>query len=58
MSDDSIVASMKVTVREFAVQLRGISPEMQDVEVAVLVEQLMEEHGIKVAEQVLLDMAQ
>lgn len=53
MSSDSAI---KVTVREFATQLRGISPEMQEVEVTVIVERLREEHGIVVEEETILEM--
>lgn len=42
--------SVKVTVREFANRIRnaGISPSMREIEVALAVERLREEHGIEV----------
>ena len=43
-------ASVKATVREFANSIRtaGISPSMREIEVAIAVERLREEHGIEV----------
>lgn len=42
--------SVKATVREFADMIRkaGISPSMREIEVAIAVERLREEHGIEV----------
>lgn len=42
--------SVKVTVREFANRIRnaGISPSMREIEVALAVERLKDEHGIEV----------
>lgn len=42
--------SVKATVREFANTIRkaGISPSMREIEVAIAVERLREEHGIEV----------
>jgi hypothetical protein len=48
---------VKATIREFAEQIRGISPSMREIEVAVAVERLREEHGIKIREATLLQLA-
>lgn len=41
---------VKATIREFADQIReqGISPAMMETEIAIAVERLKEEHGIRV----------
>jgi hypothetical protein len=43
-------ASVKATVREFANSIRtaGISQSMREIEIAIAVERLREEHGIEV----------
>lgn len=42
--------SVKATIRHFADMIRGegISPSMRDIQVAIAVETLREQHGIKV----------
>lgn len=48
---------VKATVREFAEQIREISPSMREIEVSIAVERLREEHGIKIKRATLLQLA-
>jgi hypothetical protein len=47
----------KATIKEFAAQISGISPNMRKIQIEVLVERLLEEHGIEVDADTLLKMA-
>jgi hypothetical protein len=49
--------AFKATVREFAEQIREISPSMREIEVSIAVERLREEHGIKIKRATLLQLA-
>lgn len=46
----------KATIKEFAAQITG-SPSMREIQIEVLVERLLEEHGIEVEKETLLKMA-
>lgn len=49
--------AVKATVREFAEQIEeGISPSMKEMQIAIAVELLREQHGILVTEAILAKM--
>lgn len=50
MSKNEVSPTVKATIKEFAHAIRkaGISPSMREIEVAIAVERLREEHGIEV----------
>lgn len=45
---------VKATIREFAEQIRGLSPTMMEIEVNLVVERLREEHGIRCKPETIL----
>jgi hypothetical protein len=47
----------KATIKEFASQIAGISPDMRAIQIGILVERLLEEHGIEIDEDTLAEMA-
>ena len=49
--------AIRATIREFAEQIRGISPSMKEIQVAIAVERLRDEHGIEVSESKLARLA-
>jgi hypothetical protein len=60
MNADLKNSAIKATVKSFADDLRrerGISPSMMEMQVAIAVERLREEHGIEVSEDRLAKMA-
>jgi hypothetical protein len=60
MNADLKNSAIKATVKSFADDLRrerGISPSMMEMQVAIAVERLREEHDIEVSEEQLTKMA-
>jgi hypothetical protein len=47
----------KVTIKEFASQITGASTEVREIQIGILVERLLEEHGIEIDEDTLAEMA-
>lgn len=47
---------VKATIKEFANQIRNVSPSMKEIQVGIAVERLREEHGIEIEEETLLKM--
>ncbi|NBV89553.1 MAG: hypothetical protein EBR88_08605 [Betaproteobacteria bacterium] len=50
--------AVKATVRDFAERIRGegLSPSMLEIQIAIAVEQLHEQHGIRVTEERLAEL--
>jgi len=55
--ENDMETAEKATIKEFAAQIAGISKNMREIQIEVLVERLLEEHGIEVDADTLLKMA-